>query len=44
MISLLASGAMKPTIDSVFDAPDAAEAYGRLESSEQFGKVVVKWG
>jgi NADPH:quinone reductase-like Zn-dependent oxidoreductase len=42
--ALFRSGAIKPVIDSVFEAKDAPKAYGRLESAEQFGKVVVKWG
>ncbi len=42
-ISLLNSGAIKPVIDSVHDANDAAKAYGRLESGDQFGKVVIRW-
>jgi len=34
---------MKPVIDSVYDAQHASEAFARLESGEQFGKVVLKW-
>lgn len=41
--ALLISGALKPVIDSVFDAHDAPRAYARLESGEQFGKVVVRF-
>jgi NADPH:quinone reductase-like Zn-dependent oxidoreductase len=36
-------GAMVPVIDAVFDADDASSAYARLESAEQFGKIVVRW-
>jgi NADPH:quinone reductase-like Zn-dependent oxidoreductase len=43
VMSLFRSGAIKPVIDSVFDADDAAKAYARLESAEQFGKIVVRW-
>jgi len=43
VIALLHSGAIRPVVDSVFDAPDAAQAYARLESGEQFGKVVLRW-
>lgn len=43
VVALLMSGAMTPVIDSVFDAADGAKAYARLESGEQFGKVVVRW-
>lgn len=41
--ALFQNGAIKPVIDSVFDAADAAKAYERLESGQQFGKVVVRW-
>ena len=34
---------MKPVIDSVHEAVDAQQAFARLESSEQFGKVVLHW-
>ena len=43
VVALFVRGALAPTIDSVFDAVDAARAYGHLESGEQFGKVVVRW-
>ena len=42
-ISLLNSGAIKPVVDSVHDANDAAKAYERLESGDHFGKVVIRW-
>lgn len=42
--ALYRSGAYRPVLDRVFDAPQGAEAYGRLESAEQFGKVVVRFG
>ncbi|MHC4415703.1 MAG: zinc-binding dehydrogenase [Planctomycetota bacterium] len=44
VVSLLRSGALKPVIDTVHDAAGASEAYARLESGEQFGKVVIRWG
>jgi NADPH:quinone reductase-like Zn-dependent oxidoreductase len=34
---------MKPVIDSVHDANNAADAFARLESGEHFGKVVLRW-
>ncbi len=34
---------LNPTIDSTYEASDAAEAFKRLESGEQFGKVVIDW-
>lgn len=43
VIALLVRGAMRPVVDAVFDADDAARAYARLESGEQFGKVLVRW-
>lgn len=41
--ALYRAGLMKPVVDTVFDAGDAAAAYARLEGSEQFGKVVIRW-
>ena len=41
-ISLFKNG-MEPVIDSVHDANDAPAAFARLESSEQFGKIVLRW-
>ena len=43
VIALLRSGAIQPVIDSTFDADDARQAYARLESADQFGKIVVRW-
>jgi NADPH:quinone reductase-like Zn-dependent oxidoreductase len=43
VFALFRSGAIKPVIDSVFDADDSPKAYARLESAEQFGKIVVRW-
>jgi zinc-binding alcohol dehydrogenase/oxidoreductase len=42
--ALLVSGMLRPVIDSVHEAANVQDAYGRLESGEQFGKVVVRWG
>ena len=44
VVSLFASGALEPVVDTVCDAADAAKGYERLESGEQFGKVVIRWG
>ena len=41
--ALLTSGAIKPVIDCVIDADDAPKAWERLESADQFGKIVIKW-
>jgi NADPH:quinone reductase-like Zn-dependent oxidoreductase len=35
--------AMKPVIDSTFTPDDGAKAFARLESGEQFGKIVIRW-
>jgi NADPH:quinone reductase-like Zn-dependent oxidoreductase len=37
----LREGRLLPPIDSVFDIHDSAQAFARLESGEQFGKVVI---
>jgi NADPH:quinone reductase-like Zn-dependent oxidoreductase len=42
VVSLFHTG-MKPVIDSVHDVQDAQSAFARLESGEQFGKVVLRW-
>jgi NADPH:quinone reductase-like Zn-dependent oxidoreductase len=34
---------VQPVIDSTFDPADAPAAFDRLESGEQFGKIVVTW-
>jgi len=41
--SLYRTGVFKPVVDTVFKASQGADAYARLESEEQFGKVVVDW-
>ena len=41
VMKLVLSGALKPVIDSVFPLERAREAHARLESGEQFGKVVL---
>jgi NADPH:quinone reductase-like Zn-dependent oxidoreductase len=38
---LVASGKAKPIVDRVFPLAEAAAAHERLESGEQFGKVVL---
>jgi putative PIG3 family NAD(P)H quinone oxidoreductase len=42
VVPLLASGALNPTIDSVFDLADVAKAHERLASNATFGKVVLR--
>ncbi len=41
--ALFRAGRLKPVVDKVFSPDHALEAYRRLESAEQFGKVVIKW-
>ncbi|MFZ9690966.1 MAG: zinc-binding dehydrogenase, partial [Phycisphaerales bacterium] len=41
--ALLVAGAISPVIDSTFSPQDAANAYQRLESGAQFGKIVFDW-
>ncbi len=43
VVALFRSGALKPVMDNVYDAADAAEAYARLETGDQFGKVAIRW-
>ena len=41
VVPLLAKGAIKPVIDSVFTLEEVQDAHRRLESNETFGKVVL---
>jgi putative PIG3 family NAD(P)H quinone oxidoreductase len=41
VVPLLASGVLKPNVDSVFPMAEIGKAHQRLESNETFGKVVV---
>lgn len=43
VVALLCSGRLKAVVDSVFKAEDGASAFARLESSDQFGKIVIDW-
>jgi NADPH2:quinone reductase len=38
---LLASGKIKPVIDSTFALTDAAKAHQRMESSRHIGKIIL---
>ncbi len=42
VMRLVASGRFKPIVDRVFALAEAAAAHAYLESSSQFGKVVLK--
>ena len=41
VVPLLASGSVRPVIDSVFRIEEVREAHKRIESNESFGKVVL---
>ncbi|MBI4787400.1 MAG: zinc-binding dehydrogenase [Chloroflexi bacterium] len=41
VMKLVLSGKLKPVIDSVFPLERARDAHARLESGEQFGKIVM---
>lgn len=43
VVALLRAGSLRPVIDQTFAPADCAKAYARLESAEQFGKIVIKW-
>ena len=43
VVALLRNGSLKPVVDHVYAPADAQKAYARLESAEQFGKIVIKW-
>ena len=40
---LIASGAIKPVIHSVFEAADASKAHELMESNQHVGKIVLSW-
>lgn len=42
-VSLFTTGHIKPVIDTVIPAANGQEAYDRIESGEQFGKLVLDW-
>jgi len=41
VVPLLASGAVRPVIDKVFQMEEVRAAHERIESNESFGKVVL---
>ncbi|CDM66363.1 NAD(P)H-quinone oxidoreductase [Pyrinomonas methylaliphatogenes] len=41
VVPLLARGAVRPVIDSVYQAKDVREAHRRMESNANFGKIVL---
>ncbi len=40
---LLAAGRIKPVIERVFDAGQAAEAHALMESNQHVGKILLRW-
>jgi NADPH:quinone reductase-like Zn-dependent oxidoreductase len=42
VMNLVAAGRFKPIVDRVFPLAETAAAHAYLESSSQFGKVVLK--
>lgn len=44
VVPLLATGAIKPVIDKIFEMDQVREAHERIESNESFGKVVLMIG
>lgn len=43
VLPLLAEGRVRPIVDRVFPAADAADAHRELEANRNFGKVVLRW-
>jgi len=43
VVPLLATGVIRPNIDSQFKMSEIVQAHQRLESNQSFGKVVVEW-
>src|SRR3984893_10735751 len=42
VLKLVAAGRLKPVVDQIFPLAEAAAAHAYLESSQQFGKVVLR--
>jgi putative PIG3 family NAD(P)H quinone oxidoreductase len=43
VVPLLAAGVVRPVVDDVYRPEQVGEAHARLEASETFGKLVLKW-
>lgn len=43
LVALMKAGFLSPVVDSVFAWSDARSAWARLESQDQFGKIVLDW-
>jgi NADPH:quinone reductase-like Zn-dependent oxidoreductase len=44
VLELFSCGKLRPVVDEVMPLEKAAEAHRKLESREQFGKIVLKVG
>ena len=44
VVPLLESGVLRPVLDGVHAASDAAEAHRRMEANLNFGAIVLTWG
>ena len=42
MMQLYAEGGLRPVVDGIFPLGEAAEAHRRMETGQQFGKIVLK--
>lgn len=42
VIQMAEQGIIKPVLDQIFALKDAAEAHKRMESRQNFGKIVLK--
>jgi NADPH:quinone reductase-like Zn-dependent oxidoreductase len=41
VVPLLANGSVRPVIDRAYKLEDVREAHARMESNENFGKIVL---
>lgn len=39
-----ADGSLKPIVDRIFPAEEAADAHRRMETNRNFGKILLEWG
>jgi D-arabinose 1-dehydrogenase-like Zn-dependent alcohol dehydrogenase len=42
IVDALGQGALLPPVDAVYSLEDARSAYERLQTGEQFGKIVLR--
>jgi NADPH:quinone reductase-like Zn-dependent oxidoreductase len=43
IVPLFERGLLRPVVDEVFPAAEAAEAHRRMEANESFGKLLLDW-